>query len=176
MALCAIAVSGSGFGQNAHAGTKVAADADPVIRELAKLVGGKWIAKLGLNKDFIAEGTAELTANGRAVKWTGVIGKGRPDAIYTTSMFGWDPLKKTAYYIDFHGHDTVYNGTVKKEGDKLVLEFETLVGPASRWKSEQSMPDKNTLRSMMWSWKDGAWVKGGHEGITFRREPAEETK
>lgn len=147
-----------------------AADADPVIKELGKLVGGKWVARLGPNKDYIVDGKAEWTAQGRALRWTGSIGSGRPDSVQIASMMGWDPVNKTVYYLDSHGHDTVYKGSVRKEGNKLVYEFETIVGPAGKWKNEQTMPDKDTLHSQLWEWKEGRWKRAREEGITFTRE------
>src|SRR5690242_2534977 len=113
LAFAALAAScGPQSAQAAQAPAGPAADADPVIKELGKLVGGTWIARLGPNKDYIVDGKAEWTAHGRALRWTGAIGSGRPDSIQIASMMGWDPIKKRVYYLDSHGHDTVYKGSV----------------------------------------------------------------
>jgi uncharacterized protein YciI len=177
LAFAALAAScGPQSAQAAQAPAGPAADADPVIKELGKLVGGTWIARLGPNKDYIVDGKAEWTAHGRALRWTGAIGSGRPDSIQIASMMGWDPIKKRVYYLDSHGHDTVYKGSVRKDGDKLVYEFETIVGPDGKWKNEQTMPDKDTLHSQLWQWREGKWVKAGEEGITFMRETSTEQK
>jgi len=46
---------------------------------------------------------------------------------------------------------------VRQDGDGLVLEFETLVGPPAKWRSVGKFPDPDTYQFAIYGEKDGKW-------------------
>ncbi len=96
---------------------------DPALAKLAAMIGGVWA-----NGDarFPVEFRYDWIFNQSAIRGIGAIGPARTPVEVT---FGFDPEKKSVYYLDFHGSERIYKGTVRLDGDNVVLEFETLVGP-----------------------------------------------
>ena len=74
------------------------------------------------------------------------------------AILGRDPVNKTVYYLDCHGGDNVFKGTVKLEGDDLIFEFATIVGKPAKWRESLRFPDKDTMQFTIFSEKDGQWV------------------
>ena len=62
------------------------------------------------------------------------------------------------YYVDFHGGTSVFQGTVKLEGEDLVFEFATVVGKPAQWREVASFPDADTLQFTIFADKDGKWA------------------
>jgi uncharacterized protein YndB with AHSA1/START domain len=63
------------------------------------------------------------------------------------------------YYLDCHGGDTVYRGTVKLEGENLIFEFATIVGRPGRWRSALAFPDSDTMQFTIFAEKEGKWAE-----------------
>ena len=95
---------------------------------------------------------------GKAIRGNGLIGVGTPGETPVETLYGWDPIAKSAYYIDFHGHDTVYKGTVKAEGNSLLFDFDTLVGAPGKYKARIDLVDTDTMRSVIMGKKGDTWV------------------
>lgn len=137
---------------------------DPTLAYMGRLVGGKWITE----GRFVAEFTYEWRIPGKAIRGLGVIAKGTPQELPAESLYGWDPEKKTAYYVDFHGHDTVYKGDVRLEDGKAVGEFQRVVGPAEAiYRFTAELPHDDTLISTLYAKQGDKWVKV--HALTFKR-------
>src|ERR1700686_1145016 len=82
---------------------------DKTLAKLSGMIGGVWV-----NNDpkFKVEFRYEWAFDMTAVRGIGVIDKGGPNESKVESTLGWDPVKKSVYYLDVHGGDTVYHGTV----------------------------------------------------------------
>ena len=123
--------------------------------KLSQLVGGTWV---GEDRRFPVESRYEWAFGKSAIRGRGLIGQGSPYEQQIESILGLDPVKKTVYYLDFHGGTTVFQGTVKLEGEDLVFEFATVVGKPARWREVVSFPDKDTLQFTIFADKDGKWA------------------
>lgn len=133
---------------------------DPALEKLSAMVGGTWVnVPADPQKPFVIEIRYEMALGGRAVRAVGVIGKGRPEETPIEALMGWDPVKKSVYYFDFHGDQTVYRGTIRAAGDVLQSEFETVVGAPGQFRARDEFPDKDTVISTLFGQKDGQWVE-----------------
>jgi hypothetical protein len=138
----------------APAGDKPAAKLDPAIEKLSQFIGGTWTND---NPSFKIEFHYEWAFQKTAVRAVGVIDKGGPHETNVESTVGWDPVQKTAYYLDFHGSQTVYKGTVKLDGDELQFDFATLVGAPGKWRSRGKLTG-DEYAFTIFAEKDGKWV------------------
>lgn len=128
---------------------------DPTLAKLAEMIGGRWTND---NPKFKVEFSYEWAFNKTAIRGVGVIDKGGPNETAVESTMGWDAAKKAVYYLDSHGGGTVYKGTITPDGDLLRFEFETLIGPPAKWRSEAKFPDKDTYDFTVFGEKDGKWT------------------
>jgi uncharacterized protein YndB with AHSA1/START domain len=131
------------------------ADADRTLSKLSQLVGGTW---LNAEPGFVVEFRYEWAFGKTAVRGLGVIDKGGRHERQVEAILGLDPVTKTVYYLDCHGGDRVFTGTVKLEGDTLAFDFTTLVGPPARWREIASFPGKDSLQFTVYGEKEGKWV------------------
>ncbi len=131
------------------------AEADKTFAKLSQLVGGIWV---GEDKRFPVESRYEWAFGKSVIRGRGLIGQGSPYEQQIESILGLDPVKKTVYYVDFHGGTSVFQGTVKLEGEDLVFEFATVVGKPARWREVASFPDADTLQFTIFADKDGKWA------------------
>lgn len=146
---------------------------DPALAKMAGMIGGVWSND---NPKFRIEFRYGWAFHRTAVRGIGVIGKGGPNETPVESTFGWDPAKKTVYYLDQHGSEGVYKGTVHLDGDSLVLEFETLIGPPARWRSVARFPDQDTYQFTIYGRKDGKWTPVVKQTLKRKRLPADESR
>jgi uncharacterized protein YndB with AHSA1/START domain len=130
-------------------------DAEKTLAKLSQLVGGTWVS---VNPKFVVEFRYEWAFGEKAIRAIGIIGKGGPHEQQAEAIFGPDPANKTVYYLDCHGGDQVFKGSVKLEGENLAFEFETIVGPPARWRAVLSFTDKDTMQSTIFGEKAGKWV------------------
>jgi hypothetical protein len=142
---------------------------DPALEKLAAMVGGVWV---NVPKDpkstFIAELRYEFAMNGRAVRCVGVLARGTAAETPMEALYGWDPVAKSVYYVDFHGHETVYKGAVKATAEGLETEFSRIVGPPGEFRGRDEFIGPDRLRSTMWGRsKEGKWVQ--IHAMEFRR-------
>src|SRR5206468_12833305 len=77
---------------------------DPALEMLGRMVGGTWRT----TGDFVAEFKYEWRVKGKAIRAVGVIAKGTKDEFPAEALYGWDAEAKRVYYLDFHGHETIY--------------------------------------------------------------------
>ena len=124
------------------------------MTELSRLVGGTWVNS---NPKFVVENRYEWAFGGTAIRGNGVVGKGSPHESQIESILGWDPVGKSVFYVDCHGGNTVYKGTVKKEDNGLLFEFATAVGPPSKWREIARFTDDDTMEFTIYGEKDGKW-------------------
>lgn len=142
---------------------------DPVMKKLSNLVGGRWETPSRDGKSLPFASTKwEWTADHQALAGNGVIGQGTEHPVHGEARLGWDPAAKQVYYLDSHGTQTVYFGHVHLEGDTMVYEFKTLVGPPSEWISREVFEDPNTLKAEMIPVKNGKPV-GDPIPLTLKR-------
>jgi uncharacterized protein YndB with AHSA1/START domain len=143
-------------GPAARAGEDAAgmAEADKAFARLSQLVGGTWV---GGDDKFVIEHHYEWAFDKTAIRGLGVIGKGGPHEQQVEAILGLDPVNKAVYYLDVHGGKTVFQGTVKLEGDDLVFEFATVVGKPARWREVARFADADTLQFTIFADKDGKW-------------------
>jgi uncharacterized protein YndB with AHSA1/START domain len=59
---------------------------------------------------------------------------------------------------------------VRLDGDSVVLEFETLIGPPAKWRSVGKFPDKDTYQFTIYGDKSGKWTPVVTQ--TLKRTPA----
>ena len=138
------------------------------MAELSRLVGSTWS-----NNDpkFLIENRYEWAFGGTAIRGLGIVGKGNPHESRNEAILGWDPVGKTAFYIDCHGGKAVYQGTVRKQDEKLIFEFATTVGRPSKWREEAKFTDDDTFQFTIYGEKDGTWSPIHSQ--TLKRKPRE---
>jgi len=146
---------------------------DPALAKMAGMVGGVWS-----NDDpkFRVEFRYDWAFNQTAVRGIGITDKGGPNETVVESTFGWDPGKKTAYDLDQHGSERFYKGTLHVDGDRLVLEFATLIGPPASWRSVSRFPDKDTYQFTIYGRKDGKWTPVVKQTLKRKERPADESR
>ena len=128
---------------------------DPTFKKMGDMVGGQWTGTLDkLTISF----TYRYAEDGKMIEGTGHVSQNGKVLANMNSRFGWDPQAKQTYYIDFHGHDTVYNGHVHLKGDKFVFDFVGLIGDKGHWISYATMPTKNDYQFEMYQEKGGKLV------------------
>jgi hypothetical protein len=130
------------------------AEANPTLARLSQFIGGTWVNE---NPDFKIEFRYQWVFNKTAIRATGVIDKGGPRETFVESTVGWDPIQKTCYYLDFHGSQTVFKGTVKLEGDEIRFDFVTLIGPPAKWRSVGKLAD-DRYEFTIFADKNGMWT------------------
>jgi|GEM_PF-1255312 len=140
---------------------------DPAFQKMAGMVGGVWVGNLG---KMTLKFTYELTEGGKMLEGHGRLTKDGKQVLAMNSKFGWDPVVKKTYYIDFHGHDTVYSGHIELKNDKFVLDFVGLVGDMGHWISYSTMPTKDRYESETYQFK-GKKLVPIHLDIKLHREP-----
>ncbi|HEX4590587.1 MAG TPA: hypothetical protein VH120_11690 [Gemmataceae bacterium] len=140
---------------SAAAEKSASAQTDPTIAKLSQFIGGAWVND---NPNFKIEIRYQWVFNKTAIRSTGIIDKGGPHETAIESTVGWDPARKVAYYVDFHGGQTVFNGTAKLEGDEIHFDFVTLIGPPAKWRSVGKLPTPDQYEFTIFSEKDGKWT------------------
>jgi uncharacterized protein YndB with AHSA1/START domain len=148
------------------------AEQDKALAKLANFVGGAWVND---NPKFKVEFRYAWAFNKTAVRGVGVIDKGGPNETIAESTLGWDPVKKTVYYLDFHGGNTVYKGTIKLEADEMQFDFETLIGSPAKWRSTAKFPDKDTYQFTIMGEIDGKWSPVITQTLKRKQPPADES-
>jgi uncharacterized protein YndB with AHSA1/START domain len=145
---------------------------DPTLVKLSGLIGGIWS-----NHDpkFLVEFHSEWAYGQTAIRGAGVIGKGGPQETQVDVTLGWDPARKVVYYVDNHGGNSVYQGTVTLKDDELVYEFETLVGKPAKWRSVARFPDPDTYRFTIYGQKEGKWSPIVEQALK-RANPSDESR
>jgi hypothetical protein len=137
---------------------------DPAIEMLGRMVGGTWRT----TGDFVAEFKYEWRVKGKAIRAVGVIAKGTKDEFPPESLYGWDAEAHKVYYLDFHGHETIYKGLVEVKDGKFAGDFSGLVGDKGHYRFEDELTDDDTLVATLFAkGKDGAWAK--LHSLTFKR-------
>jgi uncharacterized protein YndB with AHSA1/START domain len=153
--VCGAALSSRAGEDPASKSDAGAAEADKTFAKLSQLVGGTW---MGEDKRFPVESRYEWAFGKSVIRGRGIIGQGSPYEQQIESILGLDPVKKTVYYLDLHGGTSVFQGTVKLDGEDLVFEFATVVGKPARWREVATFPDKDTLQFTIFADKDGKWA------------------
>jgi hypothetical protein len=138
----------------APARDKPAAPLDPTIEKLSQFIGGVWVND---NPEFKIEFRYEWVFNKTALRANGIIGKGTPQETHVESTVGWDPHSKSVYYLDFHGSQTVFKGTVKLDGDSFQFDFNTLVGPPAKYRSVGKL-NGDKYEFTIYADKNGVWA------------------
>ena len=142
---------------------------DPVFEStmklMGKMVGGTWVT----TGNFKAEMTYTWRIPGKALRGIGRAAIGTPQEFSIESLYGWDGAAKKVYYLDFHGHDTIYKGLVTADGDKLNGDFEGMTGDNGKYRfSDEIKPDGTLESSMFGKTKEGQWVK--IHSMTWKRK------
>jgi uncharacterized protein YndB with AHSA1/START domain len=107
----------------------------------------------------VVESHFEWAFGATVIRGLVTIGKGSPEERQAESMIGLDPGKTTVWYLDCHGGNNVYKGTVTLEGDNLVFNFATIVGPPAKWREILRFPDKDTMEFTLFREQDGKSVE-----------------
>ena len=113
------------MGQEKIAAEMSLSAADKTMAKLSQLIGGTWV---NANPKFVVEFRYEWAFDGKAIRGLGVLDKGGPHEQRGEVILGLDTVNKTVYYLDCHGGNCVYKGTVKLDGKDLVFDFATIVG------------------------------------------------
>src|SRR5262249_26562004 len=120
---------------------------------------------------FVVEARYEWAFGKTAIRGLGVIDKGGPTETHIEAILGFDPVSKTAFYLDCHGGDKVFKGTVKLDGDDAIFDFATLIGTPAKWREVASFPEKDVLQFTVFGEKAGKWVPVVKQ--TWKRKVAE---
>ncbi len=150
-----------------------AAEQEQALAKLSNFIGGIWTND---NPKFKVEFRYEWAFNKSAIRSIGVIDKGGPNETTVEATMGWDPHQKTVYYLDFHGGNHVYGGTIKLVGEEMHFEFETKIGPPAKWRATAKFPDKDTYQSTILSEKDGQWKPIVTQTLKRKQPPADPTQ
>jgi len=146
---------------------------DPVLAKMAEMIGGVWSND---NPKFLVEFRYDWVYNKAAVRSIGILNKGGANETPVEITFGWDPDKKTVYYLDQHGSARVYKGTARLDGDSVILEFQTLIGPPARWRSIGKFLDQDTYQFTIYGDKDGKWTPVVEQRLKRRQLPADDSR
>jgi uncharacterized protein YndB with AHSA1/START domain len=136
-------------------GESVTPDGEKTLTKLAQLIGGTWVSE---DPKFVVEFRYEWAFGRKAIRGSGTIDKGGQHEVEAEVILGWDSVNNTVYYLDCHGGNIVFNGTVKLEGDDLQFEFATLVGRPAKWRESLRFPDKDTMLFTIFGQKEGNWT------------------
>lgn len=140
-------------------------DSHPPALEFAhRLCGGTWkLVQSQIEAEFrflkaqdgqIVEGQGTVTANDHTTR--------------VFSRFGWDPIKKSVFYLDMHNNDCVYFGHVWVQDGIWINHFKTLVGTEAEFIQEATLAGRHLLDSHLYSvGTDG--VKNLVEHMIFHR-------
>lgn len=150
-----VVTCGVGLPATAEEDPGVKADADKTLAKLSQLVGGTWVS---VDPKFVVEFRYEWAFGKTAIRGIGVIGKGGPHEQQGEAIIGSDPVNKTVYYLDCHGGNQVFKGTVKQDGDDLVFEFATIIGSPAKWREVLSFTDKDTMQFTIFGERESKWV------------------
>jgi hypothetical protein len=122
--------------------------------KIGLFTGGKWVGEsVGEDGKPRVEWTYEWSADKRILKGEGVIYGAECE-----SRIGWDPDEERGYYIDIHGPETVYLGYMALEGQEIVSDFESVVGPPGVFRSRGRFADPDTYTARLQEVQDGIAV------------------
>jgi uncharacterized protein YndB with AHSA1/START domain len=153
-------------GDDAPAGKK---PLDPVLVKLGELVGGVWVND---NPKFVVENRFEWAFNHSVIRGRAVLDKGGPGEQQGEAYFGWDPVAKSVYYLDCHGGQSIYMGTVSMEGAEFVLEFAGISGSKAKYREKLAFPAKDEMKFTVFADKDGKWTPAVNI-VMHRKQPAD---
>jgi uncharacterized protein YndB with AHSA1/START domain len=128
---------------------------DKVMASLSRLVGGTWV---NTDPRFVVENRYEWSFGATVIRGFATIGKGSPHAQESEALIGQDPTTKSVWYVDCHGGNEIFKGTVAQEGEDLVFEFATIVGKAAKWRELLRFTDKDTMQFTIFSEQKGKWI------------------
>src|SRR5262249_53671448 len=131
-----------------------ATDAQTTLDKLSQLVGGTWVNE---NPKFVVEFRYDWAFDKKAIRGLGAIDKGGPHEQQGEAILGLDPVNKTVFYLDCHGGNSVFKGSVKAEGDDLVFDFSSIVGAPARWREVLRFTDKDTMQFTIFKDDAGKW-------------------
>jgi len=140
---------------------------DAAMAKLGQFVGGTWSND---NPKFPVELKYQWALNKTVVRGIGTIDKGGSYETMVEANLGWDPAKKRVYYLDFHGGDHIFFGSVQIKGAELHYEFETLVGAAAKWRSVGKFADADTYDFEILGEKDGKWMQVVKQTLKRRKD------
>ena len=89
------------------------------------------------------------------------------------AILGRDPVSKTVFYLDCHGGDNVFKGTVKLDGEDLIFDFATIIGKPAKWREILRFPDKDTMQFTIFGEKGVKWIPVVKQ-TSKRRQPEAE--
>jgi uncharacterized protein YndB with AHSA1/START domain len=119
---------------------KVKPSLDPVLVKLSDLVGGVWVND---DSKFKVENRFTWAFDNKVIRGHAILGKGSADEKQGDAFIGWDPAAKNVYYVDCHGGDEVYKGTIKLEGDEIVYDFVSVIGTPGTYRNSMKFTGKD---------------------------------
>ncbi|HWB13752.1 MAG TPA: SRPBCC domain-containing protein [Pirellulales bacterium] len=146
---------------------------DPALAKMAQMIGGVWSND---DPNFLVEFRYDWAFNQTAVRGIGILDKAGANETPVEATFGWDADKKTVYYLDQHGSERVYKGTARLDGDRVILEFETLIGPPAKWRSIGKFVDQDTYEFTIYADKDGKWSPAVEQKLKRKQPPADDSR
>ncbi|MDR3688635.1 MAG: hypothetical protein P4L46_04590 [Fimbriimonas sp.] len=138
---------------------------DVAFQKLSQLVGGVWEGSLG---KMTVRFTYRFAEGGKMIEGIGHLTQGEKPILNMESKYGWDPISKQTYYIDFHGYDVVYSGHVLWQKEKLVIDFKGLIGDMGHWITYATMASKDRFAFNMYEYK-GSKLVPTHVDIQLHR-------
>jgi uncharacterized protein YndB with AHSA1/START domain len=149
------------------------ADAQKTLDKLSQLVGGTWVNE---NPKFVVEFRYEWAFDKKVIRGLGAIDKGGPHEEQGEAILGLDPVNKNVFYLDCHGGETVFKGTVKPEGEDLVFEFTTIIGKPAQWREVLRFTDKDTMQFTIFGDRGGKWVPVVKQTSRRKQQKVESTE
>jgi hypothetical protein len=140
----AIGVFTSGFGQV----TKP--EDSPVMKELARFIGGKWVGTLSEGITAVElEFSFERLPDGVGISGKGIIGKNLETPVYTYVTFGWDSRVNKVFYLEVQNSENVFFGYVSLVDKVLEFEFGPINGDIKAYKNKNTIVDNNTITAVL---------------------------
>jgi len=137
-------------------------ETDAAFKAMSRIVG-HWKGSIG---KLVVEQNFQTSEGGKMIVGHGHV----EDVLDMESRFGWDAAAKQPYYLDMHGHDTVYYGHIRLEGDEIVTDFNGLVGDKGHYEAHAKFITPDEYESTLYSVKDGKKTKM-METIKLKRVP-----
>ena len=120
------------------------------LKEMERMIGGTWKGTVkSPDGDLIVEFTYKRHPDGKGVLGEGVIGKGKKDAMFVKSQFGWDPVAKAVYYFDTHNSETLYFGHVVLDQGDMVFTFSPIGMLPQVFSSRGRLVDNDTYQTLI---------------------------
>jgi uncharacterized protein YndB with AHSA1/START domain len=122
------------------------------MAKLAALVGGVWTND---NPKFVVENRFTWAFDHKVIRGQAILAKGTPAEQHGDAYIGWDPAAKSVYYVDVHGGNQVYKGTVSAQGEEIIFDFASIIGAPGKYRESLKFTGNDEMKFTIFVDKDG---------------------